>query len=1002
MAHKNESLSYDSLNEKVQKTLNEYTPEKEEVALDDTTRIKVLSPGQLVFKRFIRSKLSVIGMAVLLFMFLLCFLGPLFSPYGEAELFYRYESVYSKQATIIVNDETNNNADFNIYAFNSTSEPDAILSGKMKSASKRLYLSYLADSTKTSASFTYSDSEYLLEVLGDNLVRINKTGDNYYDLYTYSNLYKTNGIISQNTPSGDRLSYKASESEDSTLSSNLLTYINTLSELTSEEKSKYNNSSTRAEVVASILSRTGKYTLDYNGITYIINLKVSEYSSAKFTGFSFDADIYPEGTVNANYFATTNTVNKTVGSLASNINNRDEAFYEEVSKIYFILEANATAKKTGHSTSFALNKETYSISDNTVTKDGSTVYYVSNMKINDQTGKDDFTLSFKKAVFSEIQSYKNGSASTETKDSDYYINPILNWTSLTTGGVYIKNYLTVYKMNNIASLIIKESEIEEAKKNKKEYLLVGSTTENYPIYGSISEIGTNYVMIDEGDGAKDITVKVYVGSSLSNYAVNDFVYAYGTIAIEDEKYVLKSGNILGDIDKITSFGTINDASPSAISSIANLAVGAKNTYNPIQGNIKEIAPDKSYLIITDDSLEDLKVYSSTITDSLQVNDTVYVMGTVKKEEGVKVLSNAYIDKTFMIHDTNAISGTINSITDVLEEENVTDTLIVVTDSASNTQVTIHSKGAGAIYSVGQTILVEGTLENVEGSMQYTSATIYDPNANEISEKGVDYYITLSDGVHGEQYFLKSDVVKRLISTYESPSLKHLLGTDAQGMDVFTRLMLGGRISLTIGFVVIFFENILGIFFGGIAGYFGGWVDNLIMRIIDIFNCLPFMPIVIMLGSLMDFARVSPVLRVFYLMIILGVLGWGGVARLVRGQILFLREQEFMVAAEATGLSVKRKIFKHLVPNVFPQLIVSATMGLGSVILTESTLSYLGLGVKYPTATWGAMINAISDAYALQHYTFVWVPIGLCIMITVIAFNIVGDGLRDAFDPRMKR
>ena len=190
MAHKNESLSYDSLNEKVQKTLNEYTPEKEEVALDDTTRIKVLSPGQLVFKRFIRSKLSVIGMAVLLFMFLLCFLGPLFSPYGEAELFYRYESVYSKQATIIVNDETNNNADFNIYAFNSTSEPDAILSGKMKSASKRLYLSYLADSTKTSASFTYSDSEYLLEVLGDNLVRINKTGDNYYDLYTYSNLIK--------------------------------------------------------------------------------------------------------------------------------------------------------------------------------------------------------------------------------------------------------------------------------------------------------------------------------------------------------------------------------------------------------------------------------------------------------------------------------------------------------------------------------------------------------------------------------------------------------------------------------------------------------------------------------------------------------------------------------------------------------------------------------------------------------------------------------------------
>ena len=138
------------------------------------------------------------------------------------------------------------------------------------------------------------------------------------------------------------------------------------------------------------------------------------------------------------------------------------------------------------------------------------------------------------------------------------------------------------------------------------------------------------------------------------------------------------------------------------------------------------------------------------------------------------------------------------------------------------------------------------------------------------------------------------------------------------------------------------------------------------------------------------------------MLILGFLGWPGIARLVRGQILSLREQEFMTATEATGLSVKRRIFQHLVPNVIPQLIVSATMGLGSTIITEATLSYLGLGVKFPFASWGNIINDVNQTFVLTNYWFIWIPAGTLLLLTVLAFNLLGDGLRDAFDPRMKR
>ena len=242
----------------------------------------------------------------------------------------------------------------------------------------------------------------------------------------------------------------------------------------------------------------------------------------------------------------------------------------------------------------------------------------------------------------------------------------------------------------------------------------------------------------------------------------------------------------------------------------------------------------------------------------------------------------------------------------------------------------------------------------------------------------------------------------LIDMYASPSKAHLLGTDANGMDVMTRLMYGGRVSLMVGFVVVIIEILLGVIVGGVAGYFGGWVDTILMRVIDLVNSIPYYPIMIIIGAVMDSLRIDPYERIWILMVVLGLIGWTGIARTVRGQILTLREQDFMLATEATGIRVSRRIFKHLVPNVMPLLIVQATMSLGGIIITEATLSFLGLGLKYPLASWGTIINAATNVHVMTNYWFIWIPAGMLILITVLGFNFVGDGLRDAFDPKMKR
>ena len=275
---------------------------------------------------------------------------------------------------------------------------------------------------------------------------------------------------------------------------------------------------------------------------------------------------------------------------------------------------------------------------------------------------------------------------------------------------------------------------------------------------------------------------------------------------------------------------------------------------------------------------------------------------------------------------------------------------------------------------------------------------------------VQTLITYVDENGVEHSYYQLEETHETTNSLAKPSLSHPLGTDKTGKDVLARLMYGGRISLTISFLTVFVVAAIGVVFGGIAGYFGGLVDNIIMRVCDILMCLPGIPIMLVVGTVLDAwsktenfpIEIEPQHRIYYLMAYLALISWSCTARLVRGQILSLREQEYMVAAEAMGYSTVRKIFKHLVPNVLPQLIVSMTLSLGSMILYEASLTYLGLGAPEQFAAWGTMINAANDSTILQNYFNIWGPPGLCIIMAVLGFNFVGDGLRDALDPKMRR
>lgn len=236
---------------------------------------------------------------------------------------------------------------------------------------------------------------------------------------------------------------------------------------------------------------------------------------------------------------------------------------------------------------------------------------------------------------------------------------------------------------------------------------------------------------------------------------------------------------------------------------------------------------------------------------------------------------------------------------------------------------------------------------------------------------------------------------------QPPSAAHLLGTDDYGRDVLTRLLLAGRISLTVGFASMVLSLVLGALLGAVSGYYGKWVDAIVMRVADVIMSIPSLPLLIILAALLSELKVPSRYRIYIVMFMLSFVGWPGLARMIRGQILSLREQDFMRATDVLGLSDRRKIFHHLLPNVFPILIVVATLGVAGAILSESALSFLGLGVVPPTPSWGNMISVANSLIDFQRRPWLWIPPGMTIFITVVTINVLGDRIRDVLDPKTR-
>lgn len=237
---------------------------------------------------------------------------------------------------------------------------------------------------------------------------------------------------------------------------------------------------------------------------------------------------------------------------------------------------------------------------------------------------------------------------------------------------------------------------------------------------------------------------------------------------------------------------------------------------------------------------------------------------------------------------------------------------------------------------------------------------------------------------------------------KAPSAAHWLGTDFLGRDIYTRLLLAGRISLIVGLLTMLLSVTLGYLLGALSGYVGGVTDKLIMRFADLVMTIPSLPLLIVMGAMLSELDFSADARVYMVIIMLSLLEWPKLARLVRGQILSLRERDFMQATKVLGLSARRRLFGHLLPNTVPILVVMATMAVANAILSESALSYLGLGVVPPTPSWGNMMDAANSLIDFQRRPWLWMPPGVAILLTVIAINVLGDGLRDALDPKMQR
>lgn len=388
------------------------------------------------------------------------------------------------------------------------------------------------------------------------------------------------------------------------------------------------------------------------------------------------------------------------------------------------------------------------------------------------------------------------------------------------------------------------------------------------------------------------------------------------------------------------------------------------------------------------------------------NDNLNDVNVTRKKGNGHIQKIAVSNTTLMaLRDDGTVVHMGNQKSDV---SRVPEDLTDVVDIAASSNAVAALKEDGSLVIWGKANRSEKEVPEMDGKivslfggrLHFTALTdkgnVYSWGDNNYDQVKVPSSLKNVTAIYGGYYQNYAVTEKGDVKTW---GLKgYLLGTDELGRDVFGRLLNGGRMTMTIGAIAVIISTIIGIIIGGISGFFGGWVDIILQRITEIVASLPFLPMAMILNAIIG-NSLSEGARIFLIMVILGFLSWPSLARLVRAQVLAEREKEFVTAANAMGVKRSSIVFRHIIPNVISVIIVSATLDFASCMLTESTLSFLGFGVKLPRPTWGNILNGCVSSVVIQNYWWRWVFPAIMLSICVICINLIGDGLRDAIDPK---
>lgn len=334
----------------------------------------------------------------------------------------------------------------------------------------------------------------------------------------------------------------------------------------------------------------------------------------------------------------------------------------------------------------------------------------------------------------------------------------------------------------------------------------------------------------------------------------------------------------------------------------------------------------------------------------------------------------------------------------------------VVDIAATNNVYALVMEDGSIVTFGAVEYGEDQVPAIGADEKYVSIGAGTRHFVAMTDKGVTYAWGHNDGgqtdingMEAAKVFAGSKqtyVVNEENEITEKTGFKgYLMGTDNRGRDILTRIVHGGKMTMTIGAVAVIVSTIIAIIIGCISGYFGGWVDMLLMRITEICSSIPFLPFAMMLSYVIRTQPIDETTRIFIIMVMLGLLSWTGLARMIRAQVLAEREKEFVIAAQSMGVKENRIAFKHILPNVISIILVNVTLDFAGCMLTESSLSYLGFGVQQPQPTWGNMLYGANNSIVIQNYWWQWVFPAIFLAIATISINIIGDTLRDVLDPK---